>query len=118
MATSGIVKTSVLDDSYFWVKWSQSSQSVENNSTTINWSCGFTPGHAYYTNAIKMYAVTINGTQVYSGGTYSNITDYQERTFASGTLKIAHNSDGSKSFTLKVSGLIPADKEAEEAEKN
>lgn len=107
MATSGIVKTSVLDDSYFWVKWSQSSQSVENNSTTINWSCGFTPGHAYYTNAIKMYAVTINGTQVYSGGTYSNITDYQERTFASGTLKIAHNSDGSKSFTISgFSGWI------------
>ena len=107
MATSGIVKTSVLDDSYFWVKWSQRSQSVENNSTTINWSCGFTPGHAYYTNAIKMYAVTINGTQVYSGGTYSNITDYQERTFASGTLKIAHNSDGSKSFTISgFSGWI------------
>lgn len=107
MATSGIVKTSVLDDSYFWVKWSQSSQSVENNSTTINWSCGFTPGHAYYTNAIKMYAVTINGTQVYSGGTYSNITDYQARTFASGTLKIAHNSDGSKSFTISgFSGWI------------
>lgn len=107
MATSGIVKTSVLDDSYFWVKWSQSSQSVENNSTTINWSCGFTPGHAYYINAIKMYAVTINGTQVYSGGTYSNITDYQERTFASGTLKIAHNSDGSKSFTISgFSGWI------------
>lgn len=107
MATSGIVKTNVLDDSYFWVKWSQSSQSVENNSTTINWSCGFTPGHAYYTNAIKMYAVTINGTQVYSGGTYSNITDYQERTFASGTLKIAHNSDGSKSFTISgFSGWI------------
>lgn len=107
MATSGIVKTSVLDDSYFWVKWSQSSQSVENNSTTINWSCGFTPGHQYYSNAIKMYAVTINGTQVYSGGTYSNITDYQERTFASGTLKIAHNSDGSKSFTISgFSGWI------------
>ena len=107
MATSGTIKTSVLDDSYFWVKWSQSSQSIENNSTTINWSCGFTPGHAYYTNAIKMYAVTINGVEVYSGGTYSNITDYKERTFASGTLKIAHNSDGSKSFTISgFSGWI------------
>lgn len=41
-----------------------------------------------------------NGTQVYAGGTYSNITDYKERTFASGTLEIAHNADGTKSFTV------------------
>lgn len=101
------IKTSVLDDSYFWVQWSQKSQSIEDNSTTINWSCGFHPGHQYYTNAIKMSSVVINGTQVYSGGTYSNITDYKDRTFASGTLKIAHNSDGSKSFTVSgFSGWI------------
>ena len=107
MATSGTIKTDVLDKSYFWVQWSQSSQSVENNSTTINWSCGFNPGRQYYTNAIKMNAVTINGVEVYSGGTYSNITDYENRTFASGTLKIAHNSDGTKTFTISgFSGWI------------
>lgn len=103
------IKTSVLDDSYFWVQWSQNSQSIEDNSTTINWSCGFYPGHQYYTNAIKMSSVVINGVEVYGGGTYSNITDYQDRTFASGTLKIAHNSDGSKSFTVSgFSGWIYA----------
>lgn len=102
-----IIKTSVLDDSYFWVQWSQKSQSIEDNSTTINWSCGFTPGHQYYINAIKMSSVVINGVEVYGGGTYSNITDYKDRTFASGTLKIAHNSDGSKSFTVSgFSGWI------------
>lgn len=102
-----IIKTDVLDKSYFWVQWSQNSQSIENNSTTINWSCGFNPGRQYYLNAIKMNAVTINGVEVYSGGTYSNITDYQDRTFASGTLKIAHTSDGSKSFTISgFSGWI------------
>lgn len=107
MATSGIVRTSVLNDSYFWVQWSQNSQSIEDNSTTINWSCGFHPGHQYYTNAIKMNSVVINGVEVYSGGTYSNITDYQDRTFASGTLKIPHTSDGSKSFTISgFSGWI------------
>ena len=102
-----IIKTSVLDDSYFWVQWSQKSQSIEDNSTTINWSCGFNPGHQYYLNAIKMSSVVINGVEVYGGGTYSNITDYKDRTFASGTLKIAHNSDGSKSFTVSgFSGWI------------
>ena len=102
-----IIKTDVLDDSYFWVEWSQNSQSIEDNSTIINWSCGFHPGHKYYLNAIKMSSVVINGVEVYSGGTYSNITDYQDRTFASAAMKIAHNPDGSKSFTVSgFSGWI------------
>lgn len=107
MATSGIIKTDILDDSYFWVQWSQNSQNIEDNSTIINWSCGFHPGHKYYLNAIKMSSVVINGVEVYSGGTYSNITDYQDRTFASAVLKIAHTPDGSKSFTISgFSGWI------------
>lgn len=104
-----IIKTDVLDDSYFWVQWSQNSQNIEDNSTIINWSCGFHPGHKYYTNAIKMSSVVINGVEVYSGGTYSDITDYQDRTFASAVLKIAHTPDGSKSFTVSgFSGWIYA----------
>ena len=108
MATSGIVKTNVKYGSYFWVKWEISgSQDIANNRTTITWSCGLHPEEQYYDNAVKMNAVTINGTKVYSGGTYSNITDYKDRTFASGTLTIPHNSDGSKSFTISaVSGWI------------
>lgn len=102
-----IIKTDVLDDSYFWVQWSQNSQNIEDNSTIINWSCGFHPGHKYYLNAIKMSSVVINGVEVYSGGTYSNITDYQDRTFASAVLKIPHTPDGSKSFTISgFSGWI------------
>ena len=104
-----IIKTDVLDDSYFWVEWSQNSQNIEDNSTIINWSCGFHPGHKYYLNAIKMSSVVINGVEVYSGGTYSNITDYKDRTFASAVLKIAHTPDGSKSFTVSgFSGWIYA----------
>ena len=104
-----IIKTDVLDDSYFWVQWSQNSQNIEDNSTIINWSCGFHPGHKYYLNAIKMSSVVINGVEVYSGGTYSNITDYKDRTFASAVLKIAHTPDGSKSFTISgFSGWIYA----------
>ena len=108
MATSGIVKTNVKYGSYFWVKWEISgSQDIANNRTTISWSCGLHPEEEYYTNAVKMNAVTINGTEVYSGGTYSDITDYKDRTFASGTLTIPHNSDGSKNFTISaVSGWI------------
>ena len=100
MASSGIVKSNTVYDSYFWVKWELAGQNIAGNKSTISWSCGITPGHKFYSNAVKMSAVTINGSQVYAGGTYSNITDYKERTLASGTLTIAHDSDGSKTFTV------------------
>lgn len=102
MATSGTVKTNTKYGSYFWVKWEISSQDIAGNKTTISWSCGLHPEEQYYTNAIKMGAVVINGQTVYSGGTYSDITDYKDRTFASGTLDIAHNNDGSKTFTVSA----------------
>ena len=102
MALSRIVKTNTVYDSYFWVKWELSDQNIAGNKSTISWSCGVTPGHKFYSNAVKMSAVTINGSQVYAGGTYSNITDYKERTLASGTLDISHSSDGSKTFTVSA----------------
>ena len=97
------IKTSTVYDSYFWVKWESGGQDVSANKTAINWSCGVTPGHKFYSNAVKMSAVSIGGVTVYAGGTYSNITDYKEHTFASGTLEVSHNADGSK--TLTVSGF-------------
>lgn len=101
MATSGVISTNTKYGSCFWVKWEISgSQSIAGNKTTIAWSCGLTPGEQYYTNAIKMSAVSIAGVKVYDGGTYSDITDYKDRTFASGTLELSHNADGTKSFTV------------------
>lgn len=101
MATSGVITTNTKYGSYFWVKWAISgSQSISGNKTTIAWSCGLTPGEQYLENAIKMSAVSIAGVKVYDGGTYSNITDYKDRTFASGTLELSHNADGTKSFTV------------------
>lgn len=94
------IKTGVAYDSYFWVKWESGGQDVSANKTTINWSCGVMPGHKFYSNAVKMSAVTINGVQVYAGGTYSNITDYKEHTHASGTLEVSHESDGSKTLAV------------------
>ncbi len=100
MATSGTLKTNTTYDSYFWVKWSQSgNQDIPNNRTQIAWSCGVYCGHDFYSNAIKMSAVTINGTKVYSGGTYSNYYE-GDHTIASGTMWISHNTDGSKTFSI------------------
>ena len=96
------IKTSTVYDSYFWVKWESGGQDVSANKTAINWSCGVKPGHKFYSNAVKMSAVSIDGVTVYAGGTYSNITDYKEHTFASGTLEVSHNADGSKTLTVSA----------------
>lgn len=102
MATDAIIKTNVKYGSYFWVQWSVREQDAARNKTVILWSCGLHPEEQYYTNAIRMSAVVINGRTVYSGGTYSDITDYRDKTFASGTMEIDHESDGSKTFTVSA----------------
>ena len=100
MATSGQLNTNTTYDSYFWVKWEQNGdQDIANNRTSINWSCGVYCGHSFYSNAIKMSAVSINGTQVYGGGTYSNYSK-GNHTIASGTMWISHDTDGTKTFSI------------------
>ena len=100
MATYGSVVTETRYKSYFFVEWTLKETDSPNVSSIISWSCGLDPGEKYYTNAIRMSAVTINGEEVYSGGTYSDITDYKKTVFASGTLAIPHESDGTKTFTI------------------
>lgn len=97
MATSGYIETNHTYDSYFWLYWSQVSQSIETNSTKIRWSVGVYCGHNFYLNAIQMSSVEINGAQVYAGGTYSNFYS-GDHTIASGTLDVPHNADGSKTM--------------------
>ena len=101
MATSGQVNTNTEYESYFWVKWEQvGNQDIPNNRTQIKWTCGLYSTHKFYNNAIKMSAFSINGTQVYSGGTYSNFTKEGNQTIASGTMWIDHNGDGTKTIII------------------
>ena len=100
MAKSGQLKTNTTYDSYFWVKWEQSgNQDIANNLTFINWSVGVYCGHNFYSNAIRMSAVSINGSQVYGGGTYSNFST-GNHIIASGTMWINHTADGTKKFSI------------------
>ena len=100
MATSGQLNTNTTYDSYFWVKWEQvGNQDYANNRTQIAWSCGVYCGHSFYSNAIKMSAVIINGSQVYGGGKYSDFSK-GNHTIASGTMWITHDLDGKKKFSI------------------
>lgn len=103
MATSGSVNSSKARDSYFRVTWERTSYSIPNNTSTIKWTLYLVSGNYWYTNAVRINSVVINGVTVKGSETYSN--KYQQTyTLASGTQTISHNADGTKSFTISVSG--------------
>lgn len=106
--TSGTVNTNTVSKSHFYVTWTQESQSIANNQTRINWKAGINTGTSsshdfFYSNAIKIYSVYVNGTLVSNGGTWSNITTGGDHELLSGTIDIPHNADGSKSFNISIS---------------
>ena len=106
MATSGSVKSGTAGSggkSYFLVEWSRTSYSIPNNTSTISWTLKVVAGNYWYTNAIRIDYVKINGTTVKGSETYSNISS-TTRTLASGSLTIPHNADGTKTFSIELSG--------------
>lgn len=106
--TSGRVNTNKISKTTFYVEWQQTSQSTANNETYINWQAGINTGTStshdnYFSNAVRINSVKINGTTVSNGGTWSNIKVGNDYQLLSGSATIPHNSDGSKSFTVEIS---------------
>lgn len=102
MALSGSVKTTTYDGCGLKLSWS-ATQSVANNQSTLSWTLacfGQTSNHFYKAGPIT---VKINGTTVL------NVTDRFEMygTYSkSGSLKISHNDDGTKSFKVEIDAAI------------
>ncbi|MDE6952733.1 MAG: DUF859 domain-containing protein [Erysipelotrichales bacterium] len=104
MASSGTIKSSIYK-SHLWLTfdWSQSSQNITNNTTTISWSLKLHWDARLNFSASKKYSVTVNGTTYsgsYTGGTGNTTTG--TKTLCSKTTTISHNSDGSKSFSVSA----------------
>lgn len=103
MARYGSFYTNTEHDSYFYINWNTKSQDIATNKSVIEWSANVHCGHNFYSNAIRMSAFSINGIQVYGGGTYSNLDKNKENDghlLAYGTLEIAHDADGTKKITV------------------
>lgn len=105
--TSGRVTTNKNSKTTFYVEWQQTGQSTPNNETYINWQAGINTGTStshdnYFSNAVKIYSVKINGTTVSNGGTWSNIKVGNDYQLLSGSATIPHNADGTKSFTVEI----------------
>lgn len=83
--------------------WSQASQSITNNNSVVNWNLQLisTTG-TISSSASKSWSVTVNGTN-YSGTNTVGISTNATKTLASGSTTIAHNADGTKSFSFSFS---------------
>ena len=83
--------------------WWQDSQSVANNRSVVGWHLQLiASGGSISSSASKSWAVTVNGTN-YSGTTTVGVSNGQTKTLASGSTTIAHNADGTKSFSFSFS---------------
>ena len=84
-------------------KWSQSSQSKANNNSVVSWNLQLiASGGSISSSAPKAWNVTVNGTK-YSGTNTVGISSGTTKTLASGSTTIAHNADGTKSFSFSFS---------------
>lgn len=97
MASSGSFNTSAYSVRYLKFSWWINSQDIGGNYTDIGWNLVGAGGSntAWYTSG--NFKVTIDGEQVYYSST--RIKLYGNTTVASGTKRIYHNSDGSRSFS-------------------
>lgn len=105
MATSGSITTNASQGRSLTLSWTLSSQSVADNYSNISWKLKGDGSASGWVMAGGFKAV-INGTTVYSTSTDSRIKLYSGTTVASGTAKINHNSDGTKSFSLSCEAGI------------
>jgi len=104
MATSGSFNTTDYEGRYLRFAWALQSQSYDNNNSVIAWTLtGAGQGSATWYKAGN-FKVTINGVVVYLSATRINL--YNGTQVASGTLTIAHENDGTKTFSVSAEAAI------------
>lgn len=100
MALSGNVTTSAYNGRYYKLTWS-ASQSAANNTSTISWTLSAVGGSGAM--AERALSVNINGAEVYSK---TAKVSRSAGTVTSGSQTIAHNVDGSKTFSITVKAAV------------
>lgn len=105
MAASGSVTTSSCEGRSMTLTWKVTSQSVTNNTSTIEWHL---KGSGSYTGWIKCggFYVSIGGNVVCNWSTDTRAQVYPDTEVANGSTTLSHNSDGTKSFSISVQAGI------------
>ena len=104
MATSGYKSVTVTSWDTLKFSWWEDSQSIPNNTTTIGWKLELIAGSSgkISSTTSKAWSVTVDGTK-YSGTNNVGISNNATKTLARGTTTIAHNSNGTKTFSYSFS---------------
>lgn len=101
MATSGSVNTSSYQGRYYQLSWT-AKPNVADNTSTISWTLKAVGGTSSW-YAERTLKVVIAGETVYSK---SDRVERYEGTVKTGEKKVAHNSDGTKSFSISVQAAV------------
>lgn len=104
MATSGSTSVAVTSWNTLKFSWTEKSQSVAGNTTTISWKLELIAASSGRINssASKDWSVTVNGND-YSGTNTVGVAANATKTLASGTTVIKHTADGTKKFSYSFS---------------
>lgn len=97
MANSGYIQENAAFG-YVRLSWSIKSQSIENNTSTIEYNLSIYRSSEIESTRDKKYAITINGLTVASGS--NKIGGTGTKTLKTGTVVVGHNEDGSKTLSL------------------
>lgn len=103
MATSGQIQTNTAFG-YVRLSWSTSSQSIDGNTSTISYTLSIYRSSSISSSTAKSYSIKFNGITVASGTT--TIGGSGTKTIKTGTTTIAHNADGTKTFSYSFSQQI------------
>lgn len=109
MANSGSKSVAFTEWDSLKFSWWISSQSVENNNSVVSWKMELVSGKYGEIVANEWsksdWEITVNGTK-YTGAENIGIGNNTTKTLASGSTTIAHNADGSKSFSYSFSQAV------------
>ncbi|MCW6665318.1 DUF859 domain-containing protein [Aerococcaceae bacterium NML191219] len=104
MANNGSFSTTGYEGRHLVFSWQVSSQSIDNNQTTIAWSMKGAGGQSGYWYMAGNFKVVIDGATVYSST--NRIQLFPGTIVASGTYTFTHNSDGSRRLSASCEAGI------------
>ena len=104
--TDGIVYTGYARNSRFYVKWWRTGTWNDQNDcgSNIHWELHLQNGNKWYTNALGINVIEINGQQVYGSNKWSNYKTDGDYVLASGDLGVRHDNEGNKQITIRILG--------------
>ena len=103
MATSGVISTRYSGEVTAYLEWTQTSQSIVTNTTTISWRLYLSANNDFFKTLVKeTYIVNINGTQ-YTDSLHFSVPWDGSTAIAGGTQDLKHNSNGDLTFQYSFS---------------